>query len=94
MSNGVFPLTASSYMIGNSPHTMGSLFPSSFEKSLDCFRYLGWAEVPNVRFIEIVFDKATAQPRIEEGLLHERNIKAWLDKVCSEIRGMGLSKLS
>ena len=81
-------------MIGHSPHTMGSLFPSSFENSLDCFGYLGWAEVPNVRFIEIVFDKVSAQPRVEEGLLHERNIEAWLDKVCSEIREMGLSNLS
>ncbi|CAD6594358.1 MAG: hypothetical protein ASARMPRED_009242 [Alectoria sarmentosa] len=72
---------------------MGSLFPSSFEHSLNCFGYLGWAEVPNVRFFEVVFDKVTARPRIEEGLLHEKNIKAWLDKVCSEIREKGLSKL-
>ena len=73
---------------------MGSLFPSTFERSLNCFRYLGWAEVPNVQFIEIVFDKVTAQPRIEEGLLHKRNIEAYLDKVCSGIREMGLSKIS
>ena len=73
---------------------MESLFPSSFEHSLDCFRYLGWAEVPNVRFIKIVFDKVTARPRIEEGFLHEKNIEAYLDKVCSGIREMRLSKIS
>lgn len=72
---------------------MGSLFPSSFEHSLDCFGYFGWAEIPNVRFIEVVFDKVTAQPRFEEGLLHEKNIEAWLDKVWSNIREKGLSKL-
>ena len=73
---------------------MGTLFPSSFELSLDCFEYLGWAEVPNVRFIEIVFDKVAAQPRINEGLLHEENIEAWLDKVCSDIRELGPSNLT
>ena len=73
---------------------MESLFPSSFELSLNCFKYLGWAKVPNVRFIEIVFDKVTAQPRIEEGLLHEKNIEAYLDKVCSGICEMGLSNVS
>ena len=72
---------------------METLFPSSFEHSLNCFRYLGWAEFPNIRFIEIVFDKVTGQPRIEEGLLHERNIEAYLDKVRSGIREMGLSKI-
>ena len=73
---------------------MGSLFPSSFEHSLNCFGYLGWAEIPNVQFIEIVFDKDAAQPRIEEGLLHEKNIEAWLDRVCSKICEIELSKLS
>lgn len=73
---------------------MGSLFPSSFELSLNCFEYLGWAEVPNVRFIEIVFDKVAAQPRIKEGLLHKENIEAWLDMVCSDIRELGPSDLS
>ena len=73
---------------------METLFPSAFEHSLDCFEYLGWAEVPSIRFIEIVFDKVTAQPRIEEGLLQERNIEAYLDKVCSEFGEMGLSKVS
>ena len=73
---------------------MESLFPSSFEHSLNCFEYLGWAEVPNIRFIEIVFDKVTAQPRFVEGLLHEKNIEAYLDKVRSGIREMGLSKIS
>ena len=73
---------------------MGTLFPSSFEPSLDRFRYTGWAKVPNVRFIEIVFDKVAAQPRIKEGLLHKENIEAWLDKVCSDIRELGPSNLS
>lgn len=76
---------------------MGSLFPSSFELSLNCFTYLGWAkvpEVPKVRFIEIVFDKVAAQPRIKEGLLRKENIEAWLDKVCSDIRELGPSNLS
>ena len=73
---------------------MGSLFPLSFELSLNCFAYLGWAEVPNVRFIEIVFDKVTAQSRIEEGLLHGKNIEAWLDKVFSAIRESGPTNLS
>ena len=73
---------------------MGSLFPSSFELSLNCFEYLGWAEVPKVRFIEIVFDKVAAQPRIKEGLLHKENIEAWLDEVCSDIRELGPSNLS
>lgn len=73
---------------------MGTLFPSSFELSLDCFAYLGWAAVPNVRFIEIVFDKVAAQPRIKEGLLHKENIEAWLDKVYSDIRELGPSNLS
>lgn len=72
---------------------MGSLFPSSFEHSLNCFDYLDWAEVPNIRFLEIVSDKVTAQPRIEEGLLHQKNIKVWLDKVCLKIRETDLSKL-
>lgn len=93
MSNSVFLLIALFDTMGKSLHTMGSLFPSSFEHSLNCFGYLGWAEVPNVRFIEVVFDKVTGQPRVEEGLLHEKNIEAWLDMVCSEIREIGLSKL-
>ena len=73
---------------------MELLFPSLFEHSLNFFNYSGWAEVPNVRFIDIVFDKVTAQPRIEEGLLHEKNIEAYLDKVRSDIRKMGLSEIS
>lgn len=73
---------------------MGTLFPSSLELSLDRFEYKGWAEVPNVRFIDIVFDKVAAQPRIKEGLLHKENIEAWLDKVCSDIRELGPSNLS
>ena len=73
---------------------MGSLFPSSFEHSLNCFQYLEWAEIPNVRFIEIVFDKVTAQARIEEDLLNEKNIEAWLYKVCADIRELGPSNLS
>lgn len=76
---------------------MGSLFPSSFELSLNCFTYMEWAEpaeVPNVRFIEIVFDKVAAQPRIKEGPLRKENIKAWLDEVCSDIRELGPSNLS
>ena len=81
-------------MIGKSPHTMGSLFPSSFEHSLNCFDYLGWADVPNVRSIDVVFDKVTGQPRIEESLLHEKNIEAWLDKVYTEIREIGHSNSS
>lgn len=73
---------------------MGSLFPSFIELSLNCYTYLGWAEVPNVRFIEIIFDKVAAQPRIKEGLLHKENIEAWLDEVCSDIRELGPSNLS
>lgn len=65
---------------------MGSLFPSSFERSLDCFGYLSSAEVPNIRFMEVVFEKLSGQPRLEEGLLDENNIEAWLNKVCPESR--------
>ena len=65
---------------------MELLFPSSFEHSLNGFKYSGWADVPNVRFIDIVFDKVTAQPRVEEGLLDEKNIEAYLDKVGSEVQ--------
>ena len=67
---------------------------SKYDLYFDCYRYMGWAEFPNVQYIEIVFDKATGKPRIEEGLLHEENIEAWLDKVRSEIHELRSSNLS